>query len=87
MDRFTAMIKEKSIAALKERSLERPMLKLAILYIEAARTAEEALDVLLSVIDSQDRSLEEIMNSLIDAESRAMPKNIFVPNEHTIIEE
>ena len=79
------MIKNQCYDALKERALTRPMPKAALQYIERASTVDEIIDIMLKVINTQDEAVQEIMESLIDAEKRAFPKPMFVPDGHTII--
>ncbi len=79
------MIKNQCYEGLKERALAKPMPRAALQYIERASSVDEIIGIMLKVINTQDEAVEEIMESLIDAEKRAFPKPMFVPDGHTIV--
>lgn len=80
-------IKNRCYYALRDRSLTRGSMNVALRHIEEAVSVDDIVDIMLAVINSQDYTIEKIVASLIDAESRAMPKSMFVPDGHVVIKD
>ncbi len=79
------MIKNQCYDALKKRALIRPVPNITLQHIERALSVDEIIGIMLKVINTQDEEVEEIMNSLIDANRRAYPRTILVPDGHSVI--
>ena len=80
-------IKNRCYYTLRDRAPRREIINRALRRIERASSIDDIVDIMLAVISSQDYTIEKMTESLVDAESRAIPKSMLVPDGHTIIKD